>query len=199
MKFFSLRLQKLGTLSLLLITFSFSMAAKTDSLVLLQMRAGYFYPASPVMRGIYHHGGAELEVEAGLYVYRNLNAWVNFNYFHRHGRSFGLCSNTTLNMYPLSFGLKYDIPVTDWCALYLGAGASCSFIGMHEKSPFAFHRSRQSNTRWGAVGKSGLLFQLTDHLFMDVFADGYYTRAHLIGNIHNVGGLRTGVGLGVNF
>lgn len=186
-------------LSLLVIFTSFSIFAKNDPLLLLQLRAGYFYPASPIMRNIYHHGGAELEAEAGLYLYRNVNAWVNFNYFHRHGRSFGLCNSTTVNMYPLSFGLKYDIHLTDRVALYLGAGASCSFIGIRDNSPFGFHRSRNSNTRWGAVGKSGFLFHLTDHLFMDVFADGYYTRAKLVGTMHNIGGLRAGVGLGVSF
>jgi hypothetical protein len=174
----------------------FSLAAQDA--VTIQLRGGYFYPASPAMRDIYHHGGAELETELGIGLSHNWNAWFNFNYFNRHGDIGGLCNATTLNMYPLSFGLKYNIPLFSRCSLYLGGGASCSLIGLQEKSPFAFYR-KQQNKRWGGVAKSGFFIHLTDHLFMDIFADGYYTRASLLGEICNVGGLRTGIGLGVSF
>lgn len=182
-------------LSFVMLSAGASAGAVCDN-VLLQARGGLFYPGSSLLRDVYAHVGGDFEVEGSVRLYDGLLFWSNFNFFRKRG-TLEDCTPTTVHLYPLSFGLKVRSFFSDHCALYVGAGASASFIRINNKYPYL--SSHRSETEWGWVIKSGLLFFLWDNVFADLFLDGYYTETPFTKNFHNSGGLRAGLGIGINF
>ncbi len=162
-----------------------------------ELRVGYFYPTSHEVREIYRNGGVEFEAEAAVRLVCDLNLWANFNYFQRHGHSRGAHDDTSIRIYPLSAGLKYNFPLFCNFYFYLGAGASYTWAKIHDHAPnLQSHFSKQG---WGGVGKAGFLYCFCSCIFLDVFADYYYTKISHGSCKVNIGGLRTGAGLGVRF
>ncbi|MBY0529636.1 MAG: hypothetical protein K2P51_05535 [Rhabdochlamydiaceae bacterium] len=168
-----------------------------------ELRGGYFYPFSHVMREIYKSGGPEIEVEQTANVYENLNLWLNFNYFQRSGHSLGLKHPTSIHLYPLSLGVKYNISLMNNLDLYLGLGGSYTWANIHDNSSFVKqHIHRQG---FGGVGKFGFLYFFGKRFFIDLYADYYYTKicgvhhSHNQSTSQNVGGLRTGLGWGASY
>ncbi|SRR5581483_4223702 len=169
----------------------------------MQVRGGFFYPASSEASNIYKKGGSEYETESSVRLYNHLNFWVNFNYFQRHGFSRGRHDPTSIHLYPLSGGLKYAVPVDDDVSVYIGVGPSYTWANIHDEAPdLKRHIHRRE---WGAVSKLGLTYFFVRHFFLDVYADYYYTR---ISGVHesgalthsvDVGGLRAGLGVGASF
>lgn len=170
----------------------------------IQARGGFFYPAELRVRKLYHHGGGEFEVEGSKYFYDNFSVWLNLNYFPRHGHSLGFHNSTTVKIFPISIGLKYAFRICHCTYLYLGAGASYTWVQTNDHSRFV--RQDLTGYGWGGVGKSGIFFNLGSCWFLDLFADYYYNKVsiheHLSGLLRhspNVGGLRSGFGIGVFF
>lgn len=169
----------------------------------LQGRVGYFLPASKLMREVYHNGGVEPEIEGAARVYKELRAWANFNAFIRKGHSEGLHDPTTIQIYQLSTGLKYNLKILSFWDFYLGVGPSVAFVKITNHSPYV--QQQVFRTAWGVVGKSGFIFRFCTHGFFDLFADYSYNRASAVhragvqSHSLNVGGLRTGLGIGMAF
>lgn len=168
-----------------------------------EIRTGYFYPISPAFRDIYRNGGVEFELEETFRVYKDLNLWFNFNYFQREGHSLGFNDKTSIHMYPLSLGIKYNFSLMHNLYFYLGIGASYTCLTIHDHSSFVKEHTFKQG--FGGVGKSGFLYYFKRRFFIDLFADYYYTqvsgihRARVQGTSRNVGGLRTGLGFGVSY
>jgi hypothetical protein len=168
-----------------------------------ELRGGYFLPASQVMREIYKNGGPEVEVEQIIRLDRSLNLWLNFNYFQREGHSVGLKDKTTIHLYPFSLGIKYNFHLLESFDLYFGLGGSTTSVRIHDHS--AFVKKHIHERAFGGVGKFGFLYFIGKMVCIDLFADYYYTRISGVhrsgvqGTSRQVGGLRTGLGLGVRY
>lgn len=178
----------------------FSLFGKTGS---IEGRLGYFVPSSGLVKEVYHHGGVEPEIEATLRVYKELRVWANFNAFYRKGRSKELQDSTSIQLYPLSSGLKYNFRILDPFYVYLGLGPSITWAIICNHSPYV--KGRVQKTCWGVVGKSGFTYYFSNHILIDLFADYSYSRLSKISRPGvestsvNVGGLRIGLGLGWAF
>jgi hypothetical protein len=160
-----------------------------------QIRVGYFYPTSHLMRKIYRDGGVEYEAEGSVRLCDRFSFWTNISTFRRDGHSLGLHDRTTVHLYPFSLGLKYTLPITCQLSAYAGIGPSYSWMKIHDRSSFVRRHTRKY--AWGGVAKAGLLYYFCDCYFLDLFADYYYTRVHKQGGSVDIGGLRTGAGLGI--
>lgn len=169
----------------------------------VQIRAGYYYPESNLMRKLYHSGGAEEEIEGAVEIYEDLSLFLNGNFFVRSGHSVGLETPTSVQIYPLSLGLKYNFHITPIVDLYLGAAPTYTWAIFHDKSPYV--QEKVHTSACGVVGKTGALFFFNQRLFFDLFFDYYYTNLsgpHSSGTTStsvNSGGFRTGLGCGVKF
>lgn len=169
----------------------------------LEVRGGYFWPQQRVVREIYHHGGGEVELEGMKWVYKGLNVWANVNYFPRSGQSIGPGDSTRINLVPLSWGVKYFFPLVAGLDVYLGGGASYTFVRIKDNSCFV--EEHVSKGGFGGVGKFGVAYTFNNHLFLDLFAD-YYSRMRfhpknpcIEGFSVNFGGIRTGLGIGMAY
>jgi hypothetical protein len=76
-----------------------------SSAATVEVRAGYFFPASRDLRDVYKNGltfGAEITVPA----WKSLCAWVGLDYFGRNGKLTYTQETTTIRVIPFFAGLK---------------------------------------------------------------------------------------------
>lgn len=169
----------------------------------LEARIGYFLPEDKLMRKVYNDGGIEGEVEGGYRVIKELRAWMNFSAFYKKGHSEGLHTPTSIQIYPLSIGVKYQLNLFKSAFFYLGIGPSNSWVIISDHSPYV--KQRVVKNGWGVVAKSGLIYYFSKHILLDIFADYAYTKINSISyqgiqsQSLNIGGLRAGIGLGGHF
>src|SRR5262245_33504099 len=161
------------TMKLLCLFFSMLPAILFGNSCTTVFRMGYFYPSSE-MREVNKKGGVEYEIENTAPLCGNLSFWLNYNTFNKHNRSSRLPDKTTIQIKPLSLGVKYTVPITACIYPYLGIGASCNWVKFHDDSSII--KKHTHKKVWGGVAKFGFLYFLTELFFLDFFADYYYTK-----------------------
>ncbi|CAN5148639.1 hypothetical protein BH09DEP1_BH09DEP1_6550 [soil metagenome] len=178
---------------IIILFFPLNFFAETVS---VQFRAGHFRPSSHLFRNIYHQGGIEYEGELNYEYMPGNSLWLNGSSFERNGRTED-DQETKIHLRPLSGGIKQFIPFSKSITLYLGAGSCCTF--MHVKGKSLFLDERDHKHAWGFVGKGGVMVLVSQNIFVDLFADYYYTEITFDDAKRNLGGLRAGVGIGLVF
>ncbi len=167
-----------------------------------ELRVGYFYPVSGVIRDIYG-GGIEGELETAVRLYAGLHLFANGGIFVKDGHSLGLDNRTQIKLFPLSLGLKYNFRISSIWEFYLGAAPTYTWAYFHDHSSFVKQHVHKS--AFGAVGKMGFLYTFKKIGFADFFFDYYYTEisgthsSGVTGTSRDIGGFRTGLGLGVKY
>lgn len=163
-----------------------------------ELRMGYFYPTSSIFREIYKSGGIEGEIEVLKDFENHWKAWGNINYFRKNGHSIGLHDKTTIDLIPITFGLKYQFLECNCISPYLGIGVGYTIANVKNHSDFV--KKHVVKAAPGFVIKSGAYINLTNDILLDIFADYYYQEMHFyIPKNRNIGGLRIGLGLGYCF
>ncbi len=174
-----------------------------------EVRGAGVYASSSRFRKIYSDWSPEVQIEVAKSVWCNLYAWFNVAYLWNQGRSKPLHNKTHVSMVPLTFGLKYLIPLTCDFSAYIGGGSAYSFVRTRDHSPYVKHHiSRQD---WGGVVKSGIRYNLSECIFLDGFVDylfQHFNREHNHGSSSgrfvetrsaNLSGWRLGLGIGLRF
>ncbi len=172
----------------------------------IEGRFAAFVPFESKVRKIYNDALPSLEVEASMPVWECVSGWVNAGYIWNEGKSLGLENKTELQLIPLSAGLKWVQPVTCDVDLYLGLGATYSFLRIHDHSEFVKEHVRKQ--AFGGTVKTGFIYHYTCNVFFEGFVDYYYTRftkssSHSEPFVQeydlNMSGLKFGVGAGYSF
>lgn len=158
-----------------------------------EVRSGLFFPKHAVQE-IYKKRGLEFELEGSRVFGKQFSMWQNVNGLRWHGKSIGERDKTTMQLYAASMGVNYTFPLHTYCNPYLGVGVSYAMIRLHDKSPFL--KQRMHKYGWGGVAKSGLVCLIGPCLFLDLFLDYYYTKMTIETVTLNVGGFRSGLGIG---
>jgi hypothetical protein len=168
----------------------------------IEVRGGGLRFTDSLPQDLYGAWAPEVELEGYLAFSRSWRGWANLNYAWKSGHSLGLGSPTHLNLASLSLGAKLvsafeNSPVQ----AYLGVGFSAGWLRTHDEACCLENHM----TRWspGCVAKSGLLFELCNHFFSDLFLDYSYqpfSTDQVRDSSHvDLGGLRVGLGIGVHF
>lgn len=172
----------------------------------IEGRFAAFVPFEHKVRKIYNDFLPSVEVETSMRVWDCFSAFFNASYVWNTGHSLGVGNKTQLQIVPLSLGLKWVQPWICDIDVYLGAGATYSFLRIHDHSPFVHeHVNKQA---WGGTAKAGFIYHYTSCLFFEGFVDYIYTRfnfhesddtPYVERNDLNMSGIKFGVGVGYNF
>lgn len=162
----------------------------------LEVRAGAFFPQSKLFREIYGNVGACYEVQATTNLTHCLDGWLGFDWFSKHGRSKGKHSPTSIQIGNVSFGVQ--VPYVFSCCLtgYVGIGPSFGRVSIKNHSQCT--HEKVSKTIVGGLVHSGFYYSFGKCMFLDVFVDYLYQPVHFHRHDH-IGGLKTGLGVGVGF
>jgi hypothetical protein len=178
--------------------------------ITIEARFSYFWPESQTFRNIYHNGGIDYQLTGTVPVYqgdlfslRGLNFWWAADYFQREGESIGLGTKTTIQMEPLTAGLKWIYPKTS-IRPYFGAGFKYYFVQLRNSSSYV---TNQAYFGAGFVAETGLQMFLAKYFMMDVFlaysfkqfGSRIVSKTNVTSTWFDVGGLNVGGGMGVKF
>lgn len=181
-------------LFLFLLFLPFSLSAHILS---LQVRGGNLFPSSELLNDIYSGNKIEGELEATLWIpCTDLYLWTNINGLKKEGH-FETDEITTIEIYPISSGLKYLIPICGLFSPYIGGGISYTWINTNNKLDSL--KTHIHAKTYGGVIKSGIIINLTSQFFMDFYADYYFSKISSENTFEEIGGLRTGAGIGIFF
>lgn len=199
----------LGALSLI----SFSLADAVE--VLTEVKGAYFYANDSRFRDIYdQYGLYSLETSVQVWC-TDLYVFGSAGYLYASGDSLiepGVSeianrekSSTNLNLVPLAVGLKYYFPLECYCiSPYIGAGALFSYARIENNYPYV--AEHLSHWGYGAIGKVGVLVDLSYCLFLDLFAEYSYMEIDFNEHHENVvnrradlSGFNFGAGIGYRF
>ncbi len=160
-----------------------------------QVRVDAFFPASDRFRHIYGTVAPSYEVEASRKLNSFIDIWANFDWFFKHGEA-GCHTSTEITVANGSFGIKFPFKISKHVKVYVGLGPT--FAGVWLENKTHCDHKHISKFSFGGIAKSGFIFSLNKHVFFDLFADYFYQPVHYKKHV-NVGGLRTGLGLGYKY
>ncbi len=178
----------------------------------IEARVAYFLPQDHRMRDIYSSKGfAEYELETSTPLDClvdcapcNWDGFANLSFYQKNGRSSCLNDRTRVTNWTLNFGVKRYFDVCGCFKPYLGLGAGAAYVRFHDHSDFV----KRHNNKWGfaILAKSGVKYDITCNLFLDLFVDYsyawfnfYHKRSCVAVRNTNTGGLKCGLGLGYQF
>lgn len=171
---------------------------------LLEFRASYFFFTLQNPRNVYGTSLFSLEAENNYWFWKATSVFANFNFTWDAGKTVAL--NTPSQMYipTLSAGVKEFFPITEKdLFVYLGIGLSVAI-------PYTVDSSNHLDTYTtrfspGLVGKSGFLWMVKPRIAFDFFFDYYLQpttkkmNSSFGGSLTDIGGFRTGGGVGYLF
>lgn len=176
----------------------------------LQVRGAAFLPFNNDLRKVYGSSLPTLQVEGAITISNNLLIcddsvllWGNISWAQEKGRSREWGNPTRISLIPYSFGLEYQFNLIQDLDFYLGIGPSYSV--MRIKNSDCFETRHCKRYHWGVTTKTGIRYAAWKNVFVDVFADYYYTqfrnmRSHSSERINNnIGGFFVGGGLGIKW
>lgn len=162
-----------------------------------EFRLGYFYPTAKRFREIFRNMRLDYEIETTQTIYKNFAFWANVSWFPKHGYSIGMHDGTSVNLVPISVGLKYIHWFNDRTRLRIGAGVDYFLLILSDHgSPCVRQHLVYQNV--GGVLKSDISRFLSRRIYMNLFFDYLYLPLSTQG-IHQAGGFKTGLGLGCHF
>lgn len=161
-----------------------------------EIRGSAFFPAKEQFRKAYGDVNGTYGVEADIDLPCDNHLWLNFDQFSKHGNAHG-SRHSQMCLSTFSIGLKRFASLNCWSSAYLGLGVSLSSV--YFKHCFDDCRKTDRRGSIGVVAKSGVIVDLWCDFFLDVFADYYYQPVSYRHRTTNVGGLRTGAGIGYRF
>ena len=169
---------------------------------LLEARAAYFYPTASSFRSIYGNGAGLYSIEASYRACGNLYPWASAGILYKSGRTVAERTKTSVTIVPLALGLKYAFC---WNCIhpYLGLGILVPYLRTNDDSSFVV----RIRNKWGvgAIVKSGIIYDMANCFFADLFLDYSWTRIGFsntdktTGRTADISGLSVGLGLGFRF
>lgn len=162
----------------------------------VEFRSAAFFHSSERFREIYGNVSASYEVEASANLCDCIDGWVNFDWFSKHGKSKGFKDPTRVNIANTSLGIKYPFCLCEQLMGYVGIGPSISNIWLKNHSHCC--RDKTSKVVVGGVLKTGVYYFLNSCIFLDAFVDYLYQPVHFDTHV-DIGGLKTGIGIGIRF
>ncbi|MDW7759899.1 MAG: outer membrane beta-barrel protein [Acidobacteriota bacterium] len=157
----------------------------------IQARGAYFIPSEAVFKDIYD-GGVVYGGEISLKISGGLSLWAGGSYFNKSGVLTFTEESTTLQLIPIFGGLQYKMNLSR-ISPYVGAGVG--YVLYKEENPIG----KVEDGGLGFIGKAGVQVMIAGPLFLDVQAS--YSVCRVIpGDIEaDLGGLKAGLGLGLQF
>jgi len=182
----------------------------------IEIKAGYFFFASPRMRDVYNSGGADVQVSGAWGFWHWLRLYGSVEYLQRSGHAhtkevpiFIEEDSSTIWEIPISLGLqaRFTHALTHSSKKisgYFTIGPKYFFAHVHNRSHYV-DRSMNQNGLGGFLNV-GMAVALTSHWMVDCFGEGSYCKLHFkssheaaYGHNVQVGGITFGGGFGYIF
>jgi hypothetical protein len=168
--------------------------------ILIEVKGSLFVPTNHTFREVYANCG-DFGLELTGKLFDQLYAFTSADFIAKHGTTKELVSFTQINILNLGLGLKYFIPFA-YGDFYMGLGIQPASIQIKNQQPLLLEQSA-----WvcGGVAKSGVILDLSDSFFADLFFDysfakaDFYQGSPVYVNTSHFDGCVFGIGIGYRF
>ena len=160
----------------------------------LEFRSAAFFHQSKKFRHVYDPISVDYQLDGTLALSPSFELWVEFDYTTKSKKK--ECYYTKIKLTNCSLGLQYVHRFFPKLEGYIGTGVSLVRANLHNRS--CCSDEWENKTAWGSLSKVGVRYWVTDNLFLDVFTDYLYQEVHFKKSV-NVGGFKTGLGIGIGF
>lgn len=161
----------------------------------LAVRGASFFPLEHRFQQVYGNATWDVQVEAGMALNSGWEVFTNIDYM-AIDRNKNSCCKTYAEVVQGSFGLKRSFRLSDQNDFYLGVGPSFGHISLDNHS--CCGKEVKSKYATGVVVKSGVRHFFYNGFFLDLFVDYLYQPVHFHKRV-DIGGIKTGAGLGLAF
>lgn len=143
--------------------------------ILLEAKTALFLPTGTNFKNIYGKTGGIYGLELTGKLKGNWYGFLSADFFNKHGNTLIFDTYTNVKIENIGIGLKYFMPLN--CGdLYLGVGALPTRLHTFDDSQFV----PKIHDKWtcGGIAKLGMVFDVTQHLFVDLFFDYNFTKVN---------------------
>ncbi len=176
------------TIALFFASLVLATSAFADSLpfpMTVAIKGGGLVPLSDNVTDIYSDVFPLVELEVSTVWNCHWKPWMNVGYTWDSGHSvcegdedhsdgLHLCHNKTdIRVIPLSFGVDYMVYSICDIDFHVGAGASYSWLKIHDKSPYVHQHIDKG--AWGAIARASAVYNWCNCLFVEGFLNYSYT------------------------
>jgi len=156
-----------------------------------EIKGAYFKPSDEAFKDIYGQGKT-FGVEFGFKFNKFTGLWLSVDSFSKKGQMTFTREETSLKIMPVSAGIRLEVPLSFISPyVHLGVGyfhyEESNILGQVKKNNF------------GYVGQIGLLIKTVGPLYLDLFSQYSSCKVKPLELEANLGGLKAGLGLGLQF
>jgi outer membrane protein len=183
----------LCTLSIFLTPITSLLSAELG--IAIEVRASAFFHTSERFRAIYGDVGPSYGIEMSKKMDLCLDTWLDCDYFNQC-KSQASCCKSEIDILNTSFGLRYSYSLTSCLKPYLGIGPALSWLYFKNKT--CCQHENHARLTPGLVVKSGVIYHFKDPYYLNFFVDYIYQPIHFEKTV-DIGGIKAGLGLGIQF
>jgi len=157
----------------------------------VEIKGAYFQPSDEAFRDIYGQGqtfGAEL----GFKFNKFMGLWLSVDSFSKKGQMTFTQEETTLKIMPISAGLSLEVALS-----FISPYAHLGVGYFHYEESNILGQVKKNN--FGYAGQIGLLIKAVGPLYLDLFGQYSSCKVKPLELEANLGGLKAGLGLGLQF
>lgn len=170
--------------------------------ILLEAKAGWYFPTCHLFREIYGWGDGIYSLEANFQIADEWYIYSSGSFFIADGHSEGSNKpyDTTIWFIPVTIGAKY---LSHFCAYdyqlawYAGLGAVGTYMQIHDHDPFIKEHFR--NFGGGANFQLGGIWYLTENFLIDLFTQYTFNYVPTSKETANLSGVSLGGSVGWSF
>jgi len=169
----------------------FSWSEVGASTLRVEIKGAYFKPSDEAFRDIYGQGqtfGAELAFKFNKF----MGLWLSVDSFSKKGKMTFTQEETTLKIMPISAGLSLEVPLS-----FISPYAHLGVGYFHYEESNILGQVKKNN--FGYAGQIGLLIKTVGPLYLDLFGQYSSCKVKPLELEANLGGLKAGLGLGLQF
>jgi hypothetical protein len=166
----------------------------------LKLRAGAFFPTSSTFRRAYRNSAPNIQLEGSVKFLNDcFHAWGNVDIFFQRGSNHSCTGCKRVgNMVNFSTGLKWVNRFAGDFEGHLGIGPSFGWIDIWVDPTLSCEHRTFRQWAVGGIVKSGLYYYVTPAVFFEFFFDYLYQPTRWQGRTIDVGGVKSGIGVGVS-
>lgn len=162
----------------------------------IEFRAAAFFPQEDRFRNLYGDTLPCYQLAVSMNTCSFLELWSSVDYIPGNA-TFDHCehNNSKLSLTTWAIGLQWPFYIFRNGKLYFGLGPTIAYTFV--RNSFRCHEEA-SRLTFGGIGRAGFCYVFPFGVVVDIFADYVYQPIDFE-KIDNVGGLRTGLGIGLQF
>ena len=183
--------KKFGIFVLFIILLTFSLRPEPRERFFLGIWGGYFSHSNSDFREVYGSGSLCPEVKTGIKVYKNVYLWCGYGYFSTKGETLFFQEETTFSQHFFSLGPGFRVKLNP--ALSLEGEIGIYHVRYKEEAL----GEKLSGPAPGFRLNLGMMLSISQSFFADISVSYLWASEKIDGASVELGGLKTGIGIGV--